>query len=300
MKGEIMKKLLLVLLVVALAAFLLVGCIPVTPGEGEGEGEGETTEVGVAIEGAVVIDGKTYVSAGSHEVTITFPSPVAGYAEGYLGYCTGDYSKSKQDDVTGLDFVLFPDATKKIWTGSVDFGYYSSGECCASYIEIYAGECEDVACIWFPVIVDGEDPYATVELCLADCTCAGCEIVFSSYTSEAECLPDEVICDDDCSGFASWSIDIYDVYPFDECCDVPCVEPIDGDTGVCPIDFTTICLEDSPAYVVVTLVDNVGNSTKFGATVTFNPDTCDVMTFVEWPADDCVDTADFVYCEEFD
>ena len=34
-----MKKLLIVLLVVALAAFLLVGCIPVTPGEGEGEGE---------------------------------------------------------------------------------------------------------------------------------------------------------------------------------------------------------------------------------------------------------------------
>jgi len=36
-----MKKLLIVLLVVALAAFLLVGCIPVTPGEGEREGEGE-------------------------------------------------------------------------------------------------------------------------------------------------------------------------------------------------------------------------------------------------------------------
>jgi len=34
-----MKKLLIVLLVVALAAFLLVGCIPVTPGEGEREGE---------------------------------------------------------------------------------------------------------------------------------------------------------------------------------------------------------------------------------------------------------------------
>jgi len=22
--------------------------------------------------------------------------------------------------------------------------------CCASYVEIYAGECEDEACIWFP------------------------------------------------------------------------------------------------------------------------------------------------------
>ena len=38
-----MKKLLLVLLVVAMASFLLVGCLPgTTPAEGEGEGEGET------------------------------------------------------------------------------------------------------------------------------------------------------------------------------------------------------------------------------------------------------------------
>ena len=36
-----MKKLLLVLLVAALASFLFVGCMPVTPSEGEGEGEAE-------------------------------------------------------------------------------------------------------------------------------------------------------------------------------------------------------------------------------------------------------------------
>ena len=48
-----MKKLLLVLLVVAMAAFLFVGCLPTTPpAEGEGEGEGETV-VTVEIEGAV-------------------------------------------------------------------------------------------------------------------------------------------------------------------------------------------------------------------------------------------------------
>jgi TolB protein len=36
-----MKKLLLVLLVIALAVSLFVGCIPVIPDEGEGEGEGK-------------------------------------------------------------------------------------------------------------------------------------------------------------------------------------------------------------------------------------------------------------------
>jgi predicted small secreted protein len=70
-----MKKLFLLFLVVVLAAFFLVGCIPVTPGEGEVESE---TEVTVVIEDAVFIDGKTYVSDGVHDITVTFPAPVAG------------------------------------------------------------------------------------------------------------------------------------------------------------------------------------------------------------------------------
>jgi len=49
-----MKKLLIVLMVIAMAAFLLVGCIPVTPGEGEREGEGEVT---VALDPAPVLLG---------------------------------------------------------------------------------------------------------------------------------------------------------------------------------------------------------------------------------------------------
>ena len=36
-----MKKLLFVLLVIALAVSLLIGCLPVIPDEGEGEGEGK-------------------------------------------------------------------------------------------------------------------------------------------------------------------------------------------------------------------------------------------------------------------
>jgi thiol-disulfide isomerase/thioredoxin len=40
-----MKKLLTVVLVIGLVAFLFVGCTPTTPAEGEGEGEGEDEEV---------------------------------------------------------------------------------------------------------------------------------------------------------------------------------------------------------------------------------------------------------------
>ena len=295
-----MKKLLFVFLIVALASYLFVGCIPVTPSEGEGEGEGEVEGVTVVIEGAAVVDSKTYVSEGPHDITVTFPAPVAGVVTATITDCTGDYSKAI--DAVGTSVVLFPDATKKIWTGSGTFAA-SDTECCASYVEVNSGECSDVVCIALPVIVDGEPPEATVEVCLADCDCAGCELVFSSHTNEEECLPDEVICGDDCSGLASWSIDIFDRYPFDECCETPCYEPIESGSGVCPIDFTTSCLADltnDTAYVLVTLVDNVGNSTRFGATIAFNADTCDtITTFTEWD-NDCVDTANFVFCDDAD
>jgi hypothetical protein len=299
-----MKKLLLVLLVVVLAAFLLVGCNPVTPpveGEGEGEGEGEV-EVPVNIEGAVVVDGLTYVSAGSHDITVTFHAPVAGIVTASITACTGDYTKAFT--VGGSPVVLFPDATRKIWTGSGTFTATGVDECCASYVEVSSGECEEVVCIAFPVIVDGEPPKATVEVCLDDCTCAGCEIVFSSYLSTALCAPDEVICGDDCSGLASWAIDIFDRYPFDVCCETPCYEPIESGSGVCPIDFTTTCLTDLIAtsndkvYALVTLVDNVGNDRRFGATIEFNPDSCTVITVTPWAAYKCVDTPDFAICDE--
>ena len=84
-----MKKLFLVLLVVALASFLFVGCLPVTPAEGEGEGEGEC-EVTVEIDGAVVVDGKTYVSGGNHTITVTFCAPVVGYDHAYINRCSCD------------------------------------------------------------------------------------------------------------------------------------------------------------------------------------------------------------------
>ncbi|MCJ7657283.1 MAG: hypothetical protein MUO55_05860 [Candidatus Atribacteria bacterium] len=278
-----MKKLLFVLLVVALASYLLVGCLPVTPpAEGEGEGEGES-EVVVTIEGAVVIDGKTYVSAGPHDITVTFPAPVAGYAEGFISGCSGDYSKI-DDIMIGSGIVLFPDADKKVWTGSGYFGCMiqnGNGKelpqqkqigfcspCCASYVEIYAGECEDEACIWFPVIVDSCPPYAEIEITADACECDGCAITFSSTETDPDCAESELCCGDDCSGLASWSINLYDGDPFDSCCDPSvCEEPIASDSGVCPIDFTTECLAEGTYYAVVNLVDKVGLERNYYAMI---------------------------------
>ena len=293
-----MKKLFLVLLVVTLASFLFVGCLPTTPAEGEGEGEGEgECETTVEIDGAVVVNGKTYVSCGNHDITVTFCTPVVGYADAYITYCSGDYSEGGmyKDKPNSGGVVLFPNADRTVWTGS---GYFGGGDtpCCASYVEIWAGECEDEACIWFPMIVDCDPPFAEIEIVVEDCECEGCAITFESITNTEECLPDEECCGDYCSGLASWSIVLYDDYPFDECCDPSiCEEPIGSCSGIdCPIECITECLTAGSYYAVVTLIDEVGNETVYYAEIILvgdgSTEDCDIQVTEGWPAPapDCV------------
>ena len=297
-----MKKLLLVLLVVIIASFLFVGCLPTTPAEGEGEGEGEG-EVGVTVDIAdsVVVDGKTYVSCGAHTITVTFPAPVVGGVSGYVTCCTGDYSKVSEPNgivECGSEVVLFPNADRTIWTGSGDFGcglirgkLFFCEPCCASYVEIYAGECEDEACIWFPVIVDCDDPFAQIAIGVEACECEGCEITFESIVSEYVCDPDEECCGDECSGLDSWSVVLYDGDPFDDCCDPNvCEEPIGSYSGTdCPIECATECLPEGTYYAVVTLVDNVSNETVYYAEIVLGAD-CSIEVREGWavPAPECV------------
>ena len=280
-----MKKLLLVLLVVTLASFLFVGCLPVTPAEGEGEGEGEG-EVGVTVEidGAVVVDGKTYVSGGNHDIIVTFPAPVVGGVSAYITDCSGDYSKASVPNGIDCDseVVLFPNPDKTVWTGSGEFGPCGD-DCCASYVEISSGECIDEVCIWFPVIVDSCPPYAEIKITADACECEGCEITLASITNTEDCLPDEECCGDDCSGLASWSVVLYDGEPFDECCDPSvCEEPIGSCSGTaCPIECTTECLDEGTYYAVVTLVDNVGLEEVYYAKIVLDAN-CDISVQEGW------------------
>jgi hypothetical protein len=294
-----MKKLLLVLLVVTLASFLFVGCLPTTPaeGEGEGEGEGEICPT-VAVTSQVAVAGKNYIKAGTQTITVTFAVPTEPVSV-FIGEAIKGNPEGVPDEAK--EVIMYPDADKKVYTGTFKFfgEQCEPTDCSEDYI--YVLTCETCAPCKYPYTVDSVAPYATVEICIDKCTCAGCELSFTSTTSEVTCGDDTVNCGDACSGFASWSIDIYDDYPFDDCCLVPCEVPIASDSGVCPIDFTTACLgtpTSETLYVVVTLVDQVGNETKMGATITFNPDTCDSVTLTQWPDGDCVDTPDFVLCED--
>ncbi len=298
-----MKKLLLVLLVVALASFLFVGCLPTTPAEGEGEGEGEC-EITVVVGDAVVVDGKTYVSGGTHDITVTYCAPVAGSVVVTITGCGGDYR-----DAPDMDVVMFPDATRTIWTGSGDFGHGTG--CCASYVQVASGECLADVCIEFPIIVDSCKPYAVVEIDVDNCTCADCKLIFTTGELTGVCAPDTECCGDDCSGLVSWSIVLYEGYPFDECCDPSvCEEPVGSCSGTaCPIECTTECLDAGEYWAVITLADAVGLETVYIAEIDLTgganeDETCEIVV-VEWDpisSDPCVvnpETHDWVgTCEE--
>jgi hypothetical protein len=286
-----MKKLLLVLMVVAIAAFLLVGCIPVTPGEGEGEGEGEVEICPtVAVSGQAVVGGKTYIKGGSQTITVTFAVPTAP-----VSVYVGDALKLTELDLLPGDEVVMHTTDNKVYTGTFTF----AGACDEGYI--YVDTCDVCAYCKYPYTVDTVAPTAKIEICSDGCTCAGCALSFTSTITE-DCT-DIVNCGDACSGFASWSIDIYDNFPFDECCDASCETPIASDSGVCPIDFTTSCLTTvidnlnavgNPAsdsvFAVVTLVDNVGNDVKWGVTISVDDyDTCDNITITPYTAGDAID-----------
>lgn len=251
-----MKKFLVLLLIVTLAAFVFVGC-DLIPSEGEGEGEGEVEDITIVIEGAYEKSGYTYVQDGkSYDITVTFPAP----EKNVIAYfnCEGDY-----DDFAAF---LVPNADKTVWTGKVKM--IGQDFCDVCYLWVEWGMCTDCY-TGIPVIVDSESPYASFEVSVKDCVCEGCEVIFKSLTEAFACDPDELCCGDDCSGLAGWAINIFDKEPFDKCCAASCYEPKFTCSGTdCPIECTVSCLDtskdyDSPYYLVIDLEDNVGNTTRY-------------------------------------
>lgn len=307
------KKLLVLLLIIIVAAFAFVGCAP-HPSEGEGEGEGEIEGVLVEFGKEYREDNRVYVANGNNTITVTFPAPVpAGtMVKVDLGDCTGDYSK-------GATYLFPASDDRTVWEGSVKFDCYSQlglsgpcyeetcvtigNDCCATTVLVTSGACEDDTCIAFPVIVDCGKPYGKFVVDVDDCCCYDCAVTIkSAKDTEADlcdpCGPTgTTCCGDDCSGLASWKVDIYSWdgkghKPFTEatnCCDVPpCLELIDSCEGAdCPIECVTKCLDVDWAwvgevgeeeflpvptyyYAVITLKDNVGHTQTYYAVITLN------------------------------
>ena len=265
-----MKKLLLVLLVVTLASFLFVGCLPTTPAEGEGEGEGEG-EVAicptVAVTSQVAVAGKNYIKSGKQTITVTFAVPTEP-----VSVFVGPNLKTNPVGVPegAVEVVMYPDADKKVYTGTFTFFGDTDADIDCSVDYIYVLTCETCAACKYPYIVDNAGPETEIKITSKACTCTGCDITFKTPTQTAVCGTTTACCDDYCSGFASYTIDLYTADPFDKCCDVPCITPkYSCPAGVaCPVDCVLSCVDNktySKYWTVVTLLDAVGNKTRYYA-----------------------------------
>ena len=267
-----MKKLLLVLMVVAMASFLFVGCLPGLTPEPEPEPEPEVPTVTIVVEDEYT--GSTYIRADNLDVTVTFSEAVEA-----------EYIVSLKADGAGTDVTktLTPNADRTIWTYE-DFPFSGVAlEDCEDIcliVEVKHPCCPGEEVYYKIVTVDSEAPYADLYLTFTDCNVDECnpdpsaKFSFSSNT-EGLCGP-EACCGDDCSGFASWSVEVIPATACDPACDL--IEgdicPVEGETKCACLDYAT---EGTLTYEVnYTLTDNVGN--KFEDTWTITVDTDSVVS----------------------
>ena len=276
-----MKKLLLVLLVVALASFLFVGCLPVTPSEGEGEGEGEGE-----VEAAITFDpeytdagGVTYVACGS-DVIVTLPAAVE---TDYVVYAA---VKVWNESLEVYEYFYMesgePDATRTVWTIE-NYTYADPCEYFKGSNGIEICECEPVcivALVKHPCCPGEEVALRVVSI---DCTAPAFDLYVKFTDCEDVCIPDDPCveefegvsmewtsrasdacetvdcCEDTCSGVNGWSL----VIDPDECLG-PC-DTVSG-TG-CPVEGVLECAclpytdtGEECYYVDFSFEDNVGNA----------------------------------------
>jgi len=266
-----MKKLLLVLLVVALASFLLVGClgegtVSDTEGEGEDEGEGEVAICPtVAITSQVAVGGKTYIKGGSQTITVTFAVPTEPVSV-YVG------DDLKIAPLSTTEVVMYANATKTVYTGTTTFSTTAGDDCNEAYV--YVDTCLECDYCKFPYTVDNTGPASEVKINVAACVCPGsCTVTFDSTADSTTCAVTTPCCGDACSGLASYNVDLYITPPFDTCCDISCYTPdYSCPIGVaCPVDCTLTCITGTTTtapkvyYAVVTLLDAVENRTRYYA-----------------------------------
>jgi hypothetical protein len=314
-----MKKLLVLLLISIMAIFVFAGCDGTTtpPANGdEGEEEvGVCPEINITGSFADPDSGWTYVKGGKLTVEVVFDQPTEGASIYLAGGVFGPFDV----DRAGVWDILLPSVVsedKTTYTAVISKSllFDVTGEDCDAFTILVEG-CDVCACME-SFKADWAKPFiGPVEVCMEDCACEGCSLTFTGKKTAdlcGSCGDPKVYCNDCCSGFAGYSIALYDSMPFDECCDTPCAEPIDSGSGDCQVDWTSVCLTE-PAWdpgtrtvwALITALDNVGNKTKWLARIVIGYDTdgsCvgfNVINAVPGsmePWDNCVDTPEFSAC----
>jgi len=296
-----MKKLLLIFLIMGLIACLLVGCNVIIPTDGEGENESEIADCPiVTVSSQVAVEGKTYIKGGAQTITVEFAEPTE-IVSVYVGEnLRVDFSNNNPEGIpdTAREVIMYPDTDKKIYTGSFNFLEPRATiesklkrplSCEEDYI--YVLTCNTCAPCKYPYIVDTRGPESEIDITAKACTCSGIDLMFNTPAQTSDCGEAPICCGDDCSGFASYTIDLYDSPPFNDCCDVPCINPVYSCPAglACPIDCTLSCITGGNGeinknyYMVATLLDVVGNRTRYYATITLDEDS--IVNVTEYYAD---------------
>jgi len=295
-----MKKLLLVLMVVAMASFLLVGCFGVPDDGTDGDGDGDVAVEATMTWGSEYTNpaGVTFIRCFDDILTVTTPTAVE---TDYVVYAAVKWYGSKDEPTEWYECMvaLTPDATRTIWT--LDYTEETGDE--PNFLfgcEVPIGECEPfcvVALLKHPCCPGEEIALRVVS---ADCTPPTADLAVTFYDCIDACDPEECAvpgayatwtsrttgdcettdcCEDDCSGVAGWSI-VVDP----SLCEDPC-DQVNG-TG-CPIEGTLECgclvyPESGTKEVIVawSLEDNVGN--KVDGEVTIELDTDEVTKIDGW------------------
>jgi hypothetical protein len=294
-----MKKLLLVLVIVAMASFLLVGCIPggTTP-DGDG-GDGGVVEATIAFDKEYTDASSVTFIPCSDTITVTLPTAAP---EDYVVYA------AVKEEVTGCEECetyicqtpLTPNTDRTVWTGTfaptvtpkaLDQQVYCVDEC-APYcvVALLKHPCcagEEIALrVVTPDCTAPDIPDFTFKCydcneCESVCEPEGAYFTFTSMGAGDACNPGEDDCYDACSGVGEWSFTVGGV------CDL-CTLATGSD---CPVEGTAACgclpwateTEETVTYdVEFEIADNVGN--KVTATYHLTVDTDSVTECMVIPA----------------
>ena len=270
-----MKKLLLVLMVVALASFLFVGCVPTVVDDGDDVVDDGTVvamcpTVSVATE--VEISGVKYIKGGSRVITVTFTVPTEPVSV-YVG------NDLKVAPTTSTEVVMYANADKTVYTGTTAFSTTVGDDCNEAYI--YVDTCLECDFCKFPYTVDNQGPCSSIKIYeypTTGCSCGGLNLRFVTPSAASECVITSY-CGDYCSGLDTYTVDLYSANPFGTCCDIPCISPKATCSGTgCDIDCTLSCFnpndyftisgtDSKTFYGVVTLLDKVANKTRYYAQI---------------------------------
>jgi len=286
-----MKKLLLVLAVVAMASFLFVGCLPggTTPDPTPDPDPDPDQAVTIVIEDQYPADVKEFIRADLLDVTVTFTKAVP-VDKTVLFQAKEAWSGSPVGGTVEI-LTVVAGTDRKEWK-FVDYDFDLDLDDCAEiclYVTI-ADCCDEELSEVFTEVVKLDDtaPAADLVITLADCTIDVCDPVPGAYfTFEPDTTGDicdpEPCCIETCSGIASWVIE--DTAVCDAC-------PTVSGTGCPEGTFACGCLlyadEATETYTLkYTFTDNVGN--YFEDTWVIIVDTDSVVTFDgETPVDGVV------------